>query len=114
MGKMVRIALVKRLTNAPAEKDDPTKIDQRHGQKKQRDQHGPTARMSGRVKMWKNGEHGKQVTDQVASGIAQKCPRSRKVEREEAQKGAEAQKGNECDQVLPSGGCDQTEIPGGN
>src|SRR5437879_3354760 len=114
MGKMVRIALIKRLTNAPPEEDDPRQVDKRDSQDKKREQHCPAPGVMRGVKVRQYGQHGQQVAQQVAAGVTQKGARAWKVEGQKPQQRAEAQEGQECNQVLARGSSYQAEVPRGH
>jgi len=70
MGKMISVALVNGLSDAPSKRNDPNQVQERDGQNKQGDQHRPSTRMMRRVEVRQNRQDGQQVTEQMTACVA--------------------------------------------
>src|SRR5206468_11769607 len=56
-----------------------SQIDQRHGEDEQRLENGEHLRIFPRVEVRKDRQHGEQIADQVAAGVAQKSAGLREI-----------------------------------
>ena len=100
MGKVIRVADVKWFAHSPAQNDDPREIAQRDREHQQRRDHRPRARVEFAVEVRQNGQHGEQIADEMAAGVAEKRAGVGKIVRQKTHQRAAGKKGDERDQIL--------------
>src|SRR6266498_1763689 len=99
MRKVIRIPLVKRFSQPPANDHNLHHIEERNRKDKKRDEHRPMSRMPDGIEVRQNGENCQKITDEVTPGIAEEGARIGEIVRKKTQQSAKSQESNDRDQI---------------
>ncbi len=111
---MVCVADIEWLAGAPAQQDDPHKVDEGHGEYQERNQDREFARVSRGMEVREYCEDGEKIAREVAAGVSEEGFCIWEVVWKEAEKCAACQESDGGNEVVHRKGGEEAEVEGGN